>query len=123
MRTPPPLIVSLVIVWLSRAAAAQNSVPGESAKPPEPEQRDDATDGAGWRDRLLAARERHAQWLACFQARVRDCSPTASENPADPMERVLNDETLVPGDIVATPTGLRVFRGQVGPLYRWEDLR
>ena len=64
---------------------------------------------ANWRARVAAARQRHADWGACVAAKGRNCS----EAPVpDPMEPLLNDDTLVNGDIVSTPNGFKVFRGQ-----------
>jgi hypothetical protein len=79
------------------------------ASTPEAPVNDDPTDSVNWRDRVTAARQRHADWAACVAAKGRDCS----EAPVpDPMDALLNDETLVNGDIVSTPKGLKVFRGQ-----------
>ena len=58
---------------------------------------------------MKVARQRHADWLACVAARGRNCAQTPVP---DPMDALLNDDTLVNGDIVSTPKGLKVFRGQ-----------
>ena len=74
----------------------------DGAATPEATANDDPTDSADWRARVTAARQRHADWAACVAARGHNCS----EAPApDPMDALLNDETLVNGDIVSTPKG------------------
>jgi hypothetical protein len=59
--------------------------------------------------RVAAARQRHADWAACIAAKWPDCSDAPAPGPMDPL---LNDDTLVNGDMVSTPNGLKVFRGQ-----------
>jgi len=109
----------IALTWLVDGASAQQRVSGatplapvlapDGATTPEATVNDDPTDGADWRARVTAARQRHADWAACVAAKGRNCS----EAPApDPMDALLNDETLINGDIVSTPTGFRVFRGQ-----------
>jgi hypothetical protein len=39
------------------------------------------------------------------------------------MDALLADETLVAGDVVATPRGLKVFRGSPQIPHRWEDFQ
>jgi hypothetical protein len=70
---------------------------------------DDFTDCVNWPDRVTAALRRHADWAACVAAKRPDCSEAPVPDLMDPL---LNDETLVNGDIVSTPNGLKVFRGQ-----------
>jgi hypothetical protein len=79
-----------------------------------------ATESADWQLRIAAARQRHDGWLACVAARRSKCSQTPTP---DPMEALLNDETLVNGDIVSTPKGLRVFRGQHNLPHYWADFK
>ncbi len=112
----------VVLTWFVDGAGAQQSVPDAvpPAAPilaPAPEVpatrdatvNDDPTDSADWPARVNAARQRHADWAACVAAKGRHCS----EAPApDPMDALLNDDTLINGDIVSTPNGLKVFRGQ-----------
>jgi hypothetical protein len=82
----------------SSAAPAADSGPAES---------DD------WKGRVAADRARHSDWLACVAAKRRECATIGS---VDPMENLLNDETLADGDIVSTPDGLKVFHGRpTGP--------
>ena len=86
-----------------------------SKEPPafDADVKDDPTESVDWQDRVKVARQRHDDWLACVAARGRNCSP---DSVPDPMDALLNDDTLVKGDIVSTPNGLKVFRGQsTGP--------
>ena len=112
----------IALTWLVDGASAQQTVSDAvpSAAPflaaayegpatPEATVNDDSTSGADWRARVTAARQRHSDWVACVAAKGRNCS----EAPVpDPMDALLNDETLVNGDVVSTPAGLKVFRGQ-----------
>ena len=69
---------------------------------------------------IEASRVRHEDWLSCVQARRFKCD---KDTKPSPMDALLNDDTLVAGDMVATPQGLKVFRGQPGTPHRWEDFR
>jgi len=73
-----------------------------------------------WAAEIEAARVRHEDWLSCIQARRFKCDKDTKPNP---MDALLNDDTLVAGDMVATPQGLKVFRGQPGTPHRWDDFR
>jgi hypothetical protein len=81
---------------------------------------DNPTESADWQLRIAAARQRHDDWLACLAARRSKCSQTPTP---DPTEALLNDETLVDGDIVSTPKGLRVFHGQPNAPHSWADFK
>jgi hypothetical protein len=81
---------------------------------------DNPTESADWQSRIAAARQRHDDWLACLAARRSKCSQTPTP---DPTEALLNDETLVDGDIVSTPKGLRVFHGQPNAPHSWADFK
>jgi hypothetical protein len=109
------------LMWFVGGAFAQQIVSGSipSAAPvlapapegpaaPEAIVNDDPTDSADWRARVSAARQRHADWAACVAAKEPGCTETPAPDPMDPL---LNDDTLVNGDIVSTPSGLKVFRG------------
>jgi hypothetical protein len=111
------------LMGLAGAAGAQQSVPGALPSPASAlapadaaaqsaELSDDPTDDANWRDRVAAAKRRHSEWAACVAARQPGCSDSEDPPAPDPMEPLLNDETLVNGDMVSTPSGLKVFRGQ-----------
>ena len=116
----------IVAIWLADAASAQQTISGPptlAAPTPasaptatqEPDANDNPTESADWRERLAAARQRHDQWVACVAAKGSNCSPTPvleSDPLPDPMELLLNDDTLVNGDVVSTPSGLKVFRGR-----------
>jgi hypothetical protein len=108
----------IALAWFAGGACAQptdsSAVPSAAPAPegpatPEANASDDPTDSADWRARLATARQRHADWVACVVAKGRNCSETPVP---DPMDALLNDDTLVNGDIVSTPNGLKVFRGQ-----------
>jgi len=110
------------MAWLVEGAGAQQTIsratpPPTSSPSPVSDQtpaveadgKDDPTESVDWRERVNAALQRHAAWLVCVRAKGRNCS---RESAPDPMDLLLNDETLVNGDIVSTPEGLKVFRGQ-----------
>jgi hypothetical protein len=115
--------VAIVILIISiKGAGAQQTNSGaatsmiasrpsalEKAPEVEPPASDNPADSIDWRERVKAARQRHADWLACIAAKWPDCSPAPVP---DPMQPLLNDRTLMNGDIVSTPHGLKVFRGQ-----------
>jgi hypothetical protein len=95
---------------LSGAAAASSLSPAAQETPAfDADAKDDPTESVDWQDRVKVARQRHDDWLACVAARGRHCS---RDSVPDPMDALLNDETLVNGDIVSTRKGLKVFHGQ-----------
>jgi hypothetical protein len=115
----------IALTWLAESSGAQQTTPGAIASPapllapalanssaPEATVNDDPTDSADWRVRVAAARQRHADWVACVAAREPGCSDSEGPPAPDAMEPLLNDDTLINGDIVSTPKGLKVFRGQ-----------
>ncbi len=118
LRTASALIVA---TWLVEGACAQQAISAAPAAtaPPSPaveqtaapgaDDKDAATQSADWRQRVIAARQRHGDWLACVAAKASGCWRAPAP---DPMEPLLNDDTLVNGDVVSTPNGLKVFRGQ-----------
>ena len=70
-----------------------------------------------WRRRIDQARERAAQlrrewWLHPPAPAIRESAEKVAEKIAT--ERVLNDDTLQPGDIVSTDKGLFLFRRRLG---------
>ncbi|MFZ1962475.1 MAG: hypothetical protein WAU78_03230 [Roseiarcus sp.] len=110
--------------WLVEGACAQQTISGtapaatpslspaaEETPAFDADAKDDPTESVDWQDRVKVARQRHDDWLACVAARGRYCSQDQDSVP-DPMDALLNDDTLVNGDIVSTPKGLKVFRGQ-----------
>ena len=107
------IIVAFGAAGLVGAVCAQESAPQPNAAPTQPNR-------AYWQAQIAAARARHDDWLACVRARRFKCDK--DEKPS-PMEALLNDDTLVAGDIVATPQGLKVFRGQTGAPHKWEDFK
>ena len=108
---------------LSDASAAKGApyFPGQGQASVAATGAEDNTSGStDWESRIAAARQRHDDWLECVAARRPKCSQTSTP---DPMEALLNDETLVNGDIVSTPKGLRVFRGQPSVPHNWADFK
>ena len=103
------LAAGLVMAFIG-CAAAQDA----------PAAADPASTASSWSAEIDAARARHDDWLACIEAKRFKCEDKAKP---DPMEALLNDDTLVEGDIVATPEGLKVFHGQSGTPHRREDFR
>ena len=130
MRNRLTVIAGLVLAALCGPAGAQGPPSGSPSAnvdgaPAAKDSRDDPTDGSSWRDRLAAARARHAAWVACVTSRLPGCDPEQTEEAqaVDPMQQLLDDDTLVPGDVVSTPNGLRVFRGQTGAPHTWADFQ
>ena len=119
-RAAPAIIV---MTWLIEGACAQQALPDATgatrSSPPraaseelpaiEADVADDPTDSVHWHDRVNAARQRHGDWLACVAAKRGNCS---LDQARDPMDLLLNDTTLVNGDVVSTPNGLKVFHGR-----------
>src|SRR5208282_1130465 len=86
----------IALTWFVGGASAQQAVSGAipSAAPvpvPAPEGvatpaatvNDDPTDSVNWRDRVTAARRRHADWAACVAAKGPNCSETPVPGPMD----------------------------------------
>jgi hypothetical protein len=96
---------------LAQDASAPSAPPAQTPAEPLVAGRSAPVDGpgdSGWRAKIEADRLRHADWLSCIQARRFKCYKKA---PADPMDALINDDTLVAGDIVSTRSGLRTFVG------------
>jgi hypothetical protein len=100
---------AMIVMGVVAGAGAEPAIPAA----PAAADGDDPTASGGWPERLRAARQRHADWLACIAANRPECSPRPAPAP-DPMQPLLDDDTLVKGDIVSTPQGLKVFRGGAG---------
>jgi hypothetical protein len=109
-------VAAALLTALMGRALAQDAPAAEIAAAPA----DPTRNSTSWSAEVEAARARHDDWLACIQAKRFKCDDKAK---AYPMEALLNDDTLVDGDIVATPDGLRVFRGQPQTPHRREDFR
>jgi hypothetical protein len=119
----------IAVAWFVGGASAQQADSGAvpSAAParqvqatPEANVSDDPIDSADWRARVATARQRHADWAACVAAKGHNCSEAPAPDPMDPL---LNDDTLVNGDIVSTPKGLKVFRGQASVPHSMADFQ
>jgi hypothetical protein len=106
-------IAAICAAGLIGAAFAEEPSPPPTAAAVQPNR-------AFWQAQIAAARARHDDWLSCIRARRFKCDK--DEKPS-PMDALLNDDTLVAGDIVATPQGLKVFRGQTGAPHRLEDFK
>jgi hypothetical protein len=124
---------AIALLWLVDGACAQQAISAPPAAAaaapaadapetaaPDAREPDNAARLAAWRERIEAARQRHDEWLACVIARRFACSPESAAAP-DPMDLLLNDDTLVNGDIVSTPKGLKVFRGRATTPHSWAD--
>jgi hypothetical protein len=107
--------VIFVAIWAVglAAARAQELAPQPAGAAAQPNR-------AFWQAQIEAARARHDDWLACIRAHRFKCD---NDTKPSPMDALLNDDTLVAGDIVATPQGLKVFRGQTGAPHKWEDFQ
>jgi len=112
------ILAAALMAAFTGCAAAEDLPP--AAQPSIAAAADPAPPASAWSAEVEAARARHDDWLACVQAKRFKCENKAK---ADPMEALLNDDTLVDGDIVATPQGLRVFRGQPQTPHRREDFQ
>ena len=71
-----------------------------------------------WRERIAEARRAHDAWMDCVRRKVGRCPATTK---ADPLKALLEDDTLRAGDVVSTPSGLRVFRGKPETPHRIQD--
>jgi hypothetical protein len=78
-----------------------------------PDHPDGALTREQWQARVEAARRRSEDFIANARTQTPPPSPPAS-NPleAEASDRVVNDPTLRPGDIVATDRGFFVFVGR-----------
>ncbi len=112
------IVAAALVMALSGRAAAQDAPVADPSSPAAPAV--PAPGSASWSAQVDAARARHDDWLTCIQAKRFKCDDKAK---ADPMAALLNDDTLVGGDIVATPEGMRVFRGQPQTPHRREDFQ
>jgi hypothetical protein len=67
-----------------------------------------------WRERILEAKRRARQVAIEQRGRMsyQVAPPSREEEERQASERVLNDDSLQPGDIVSTSKGLFVFKGR-----------
>jgi hypothetical protein len=107
----------IALVW---TAAFTDVACAQDAPAPQPDGLVAQPNSVVWQAQLEAARARHEEWLSCVRARRFKCD---DKTQRDPMDALLNDDTLVAGDIVATRQGLKVFRGQTGAPHRPEDFK
>jgi hypothetical protein len=112
----------IIMTWLVEVAGAQQTISGalpspasplcpasEESAPAQADVKYNQEGSADWRESVRIARQRHLDWLAGVAAKARNC---LQDSDPDPMEPLLNDETLVNGDIVSTPNGLKIFHGR-----------
>ena len=69
--------------------------------------------GEAWRAQIQASRER-ADLIRRDRRSFVPPAPTPAEVAAEASRQVLEDDSLLPGDIVSTSRGLFQFRGVVG---------
>jgi hypothetical protein len=105
-------IVAALSFSLSLSKTRAQESPGGEEIHPAPD--------VSWTEEIAAARARHDDWLSCERAKRFKCDV---DRKPDPMAALLNDDTLVAGDVVATPQGLKVFRGQSQTPHRREDFQ
>ncbi len=65
-----------------------------------------------WRERVAEAKRRAREYAVERRSRPAPDPPSRAEEERLASERVLNDDSLQRGDIVATDRGLFVFQGQ-----------
>jgi hypothetical protein len=115
------IAAAAVVVLFARDARAQEAPSIESSSPPAAQAVDDQRrDTPSWDAEVAAARAVHDDWLACVRAKRFKCD---DKSKPDPMAALLNDDTLVSGDVVVTPQGPKVFRGQPQTPHRREDFQ
>src|SRR5271169_6496405 len=120
-------------MWLAAPATAEENqtLPNPTLQSPsiQPDERVEAPDHLqdsnvlpeNSRQQIEISRLRLEEWRACVQARRFKCDDS---EVVDPMSALLNDSTLESGDLVSTPHGMRVFRGQSEQLpHRLDDFQ
>jgi hypothetical protein len=65
-----------------------------------------------WRERIAEAKRRSRQFALEHRRRPVFDPPSIADKERMASERILNDDSLEPGDIVSTDKGLSVFKGQ-----------
>jgi hypothetical protein len=111
MRSPAITAIAVAALVVGDALA-QEAPSAPVATPP--------SDARAWDAEIAASRARHDDWLACVRAKRFKCE---DDSKPDPMAALLNDDTLVNGDVVETPQGPKVFRGQPQTPHRREDFQ
>jgi hypothetical protein len=113
-------IAAAAVAALMVANAHAQDAPSESDSQPAARAVDKPSDAGPWAAEIAAARAAHDDWLACVRAKRFKCD---DRSKPDPMAALLNDDTLVSGDVVVTPQGPKVFRGQPQTPHRREDFQ
>ena len=74
-----------------------------------------------WRERVAEAKRRARQFVLEHRGRSTFDTPSMADQEQIASERVLNDGSLEPGDIVSTNKGLFVFKGRSDQERRGSD--
>jgi hypothetical protein len=117
-----PGVVAMAILTLGlhlpvspgRAEGAENATGTEAPSQPE-------TSREAWLKTVDEAKKRATEAAIERRKHPERYEPPREDPDAIATERVLNDESLAPGDIVATKNGLFVFRGRPGQERRTDD--
>src|ERR1700730_5567481 len=75
-----------------------------------------------WRERVAEAKRRARQFVLEHRGRSTFDTPSMADQEQIASERVLNDGSLEPGDIVSTNKGLFVFKGRSDQERRESDM-
>jgi hypothetical protein len=106
-----PVIASAIVLFsaaLGERALAQDITTKEALE--EDPTRDISRDE--WRERVAEAKRRAQQLALENRERLMFSHPSVADEEQIASERVLNDDSLQPGDIVSTNKGLYVFKGR-----------
>lgn len=109
-----PVVALIVVLAFGSRAGAQEAAAVLQRGDDTPIDMDRPVDMSReqWRARIEEARRRSRQVAIEQRARMRYEPPSREELERIASERVLTDDSLQPGDIVATNRGLFVFRGR-----------
>jgi hypothetical protein len=108
-------------MWLSAAAAtpglAQGAIEGAAATV----EGEAEVSRQEWVERIQGARQRAKDAALEHRMHPERYAPSPEDKARISSERVLNDDSLQPGDIVSTDKGLFVFRGNADQPRKSED--
>jgi hypothetical protein len=108
-------IFAATVLFVLELARPLGSVAFAQETLANPALKDDALldmDRDQWRVRISEAKRRARQFVLERQGRSAFDPPTIADEERMASERVLNDDSLQPGDIVSTNRGLFIFRGR-----------
>lgn len=104
MSNPFAILMICWLVWVPACCFAD-----------EPASSDDTPDWqlsiALWRERVETARKRTEAFVADARARQENPAPSSDDQTSSIDHRIINDDNLQPGDIIATSKGFLVFMG------------